>query len=99
MSILSESKKQAGRRERQRLETTRLIKEAALELFKKNGFEATTTKQIAELAGVAHGTVFLVAPSKESLLVTVLEEKLREVTSSRVDSLPRKSVDKQLLHV
>jgi AcrR family transcriptional regulator len=57
-----------GRRERQRLETERLIQATALSLFVAHGFDATTTKQIAEAAGVAHGTVFLVAATKEASL-------------------------------
>jgi len=77
----------------------RLIKEAALALFGARGFDATTTKEIAERAGVAHGTVFLVAPSKEGLLVAALEDKLREVMAARVATLPRRSVEAQLLHV
>jgi AcrR family transcriptional regulator len=88
-----------GRRELQRLETERLIKSTALALFSQAGFEATTTKQIAEAAGVAHGTVFLVAATKEALLVKVLEERLREVVAARARSLPRRRIVAQLVHV
>jgi len=88
-----------GRRERQRLETARSIKEAALELFVARGFDAATTKDIAERAGVAHGTVFLVAKSKEGLLVAALEDQLREVLTARTASLPKRGVEAQLLHV
>jgi AcrR family transcriptional regulator len=88
-----------GRRELQRLETERLIKMTALELFVADGFDATTTKQIADAAGVAHGTVFLVASTKEALLVKVLEERLREVVASRTRSLPRRGIVAQLVHV
>ena len=88
-----------GRRERQRLETERLIQATALELFVAHGFEATTTKQIADAAGVAHGTVFLVAATKEALLVKVLEARLREVVGQRAASLPRRGLVAQLVHV
>ncbi|MBC7977506.1 MAG: TetR/AcrR family transcriptional regulator [Myxococcales bacterium] len=88
-----------GRRERQRLETERLIQETALALFIAHGFEATTTKQIAEAAGVAHGTVFLVAATKEALLVKVLEARLREVVAGRAASLPKRRIVAQLVHV
>jgi AcrR family transcriptional regulator len=88
-----------GRRERQRLETERLIKATALALFGAHGFEATTTKQIADAAGVAHGTVFLVAATKEALLVKVLEEQLRAVVAARASSLPRRGLVAQLVHV
>jgi len=88
-----------GRRELQRLETERLIKATALALFVADGFEATTTKQIAEAAGVAHGTVFLVAGTKEALLVKVLEDRLREVVAARAASLPARRIVAQLVHV
>jgi AcrR family transcriptional regulator len=104
MSTLSEQTRQGrsaapGRREAQRLETVRLVKDAALRLFLSQGFDATTTKQIAEAAGVAQGTVFLVAPSKEGLLVTVLEEELRAAFAAHAPSVPKRGIEKQLLSI
>jgi len=96
---MSPAPKRVGRRELQRLETERLIKATALKLFVAHGFEATTTKQIADAAGVAHGTVFLVAATKEALLVRVLEERLREVVAGRARSLPKRGIEAQLVHV
>ena len=87
------------RRELQRRETERLILTTALALFRAHGFDATTTKQIAEAAGVAHGTVFLVAATKEALLVKILEAELRQVVAARTDSLPRRKIASQLRHV
>jgi TetR/AcrR family transcriptional regulator, cholesterol catabolism regulator len=57
-----------GRRERNKLEVYRRIREAAVELFRQHGYEATTVEQIAERADVAKGTVFNYFPRKESLL-------------------------------
>jgi TetR/AcrR family transcriptional regulator, cholesterol catabolism regulator len=88
-----------GRREQQRQETERLIKATALDLFAASGFEATTTKQIADAAGVAHGTVFLVAATKEALLVKVLEERLRTVVAGRAQTVPPRRILAQLVHV
>lgn len=88
-----------GRRAQQRLATERQIKDIALALFVAHGFDATTTKEIAEQAGVAHGTVFLVAPTKEALLVKVLEERLRDVVAGRTKTLPRRGIAAQLTHV
>jgi AcrR family transcriptional regulator len=87
------------RRELQRRETEQLIKAAALALFREHGFDATTTKQIAEAAGVAHGTVFLVAATKEALLIKLLEERLLEVVAQRAASLPPRRIATQLAHV
>jgi AcrR family transcriptional regulator len=100
MSTLSERARQGSkRRELQRLETVRAIEGAALRLFREQGYDATTTKQIAEAAGVAHGTVFLVAPSKEGLLVVVLEAKLREVATARMATLPKRGIAAQLAYL
>lgn len=88
-----------GRRALRRMETERLIRATALELFLERGFDATTTKQIADAAGVAHGTVFLVAATKEALLVSVLEERLREVVAGRARALPARGIEAQLVHV
>lgn len=101
MSTLSERTRQGRsrtRREDQKLETERLIKEAAFELFRAHGYDGTTTKQIAQAAGVAEGTIFHVAPSKEGLLVVVFEERLRGIAGPRLATLPKRGVAAQLAH-
>lgn len=87
------------KRDDRRRETERAIRAAALRLFLAHGFEATTTKQIADAAGVAHGTVFLVAPTKEALLVAVFEEPLRAIVAARAASLPARGLAAQLGHL
>ena len=76
-----------------------MIKNAALRLFRTAGYERTTTKQIAQAAGVAEGTVFLVAPTKEGLLVTVLEEQLRAVAGPPLASIPARGIAAQIRHL
>ena len=76
-----------------------MIKDAALTLFQTAGYDRTTTKQIAQAAGVAEGTIFLVAPTKEGLLVTVLEEQLREVAAPRLASMPKRGIAAQLAYL
>jgi AcrR family transcriptional regulator len=88
-----------SRREQQRLATEQHILAAALRLFGEHGYDATTTKQLAEAAGVAHGTVFLVAPTKEALLVRALEHRLREELAVRAANLPARNIEKQLAHI
>jgi AcrR family transcriptional regulator len=95
---MSSPPKRPGRRAEQRMETERLIRATALELFAERGFDATTTRQIADAAGVAHGTVFLVAATKEALLVKVLEAELRAVVARRA-RVPRRGIQDQLLHL
>jgi AcrR family transcriptional regulator len=73
-----------------------MIKQAALEQFQTHGYDRTTTKQIAQAAGVAEGTIFHVAPTKEGLLVMVLEEKLRELAAPRLAAMPRRGIAAQV---
>ena len=41
---------------------------AAINIFSEKGFESTRTKEIAERAGVAEGTIFRYFPSKDAIL-------------------------------
>ncbi len=47
---------------------------AAIRVFSRDGFLAARTSEIAEEAGLAHGTVFLHFPTQETLTATVIEE-------------------------
>lgn len=53
------------------IETRDRILKAALRLFGKRGFEATTTRDLAEAAGVAEGTLFRHFPNKKAILIEV----------------------------
>ena len=57
-----------SRRERKKLETRQGLLEAALALFRENGYDETTVEEITERADVAKGTFFNYFPSKEALL-------------------------------
>ena len=50
--------------------------DAALELFVERGFAATRMEEIATLAGVSKGTLYLYYASKEDLLKAVIRERL-----------------------
>jgi AcrR family transcriptional regulator len=50
------------------------ILDAALHLFREQGFEATTVQAIASKAEVAAGTVYLYFPSKDAILVALKDE-------------------------
>jgi AcrR family transcriptional regulator len=55
-------------RDRNKNQTARTLRAAALKLFATQGYDATTTEEIAEKAGVSARTFFRYFPTKESLL-------------------------------
>jgi AcrR family transcriptional regulator len=59
-----------------KLATRERIVEAALDLFRRQGFEATTTREIAQAAGTATGTLFNYFATKEAILACLAAEAL-----------------------
>jgi AcrR family transcriptional regulator len=57
-----------SRREQHKSRTRSALQEAAVELFALQGYDATTTEQIAEKAGVSPRTFFRYFQSKEAVL-------------------------------
>jgi AcrR family transcriptional regulator len=80
-------KKSISRHERKARTRSRVLR-AALELFSERGYEATTTADIAVRAGVAHGTVFVVAPTKDDLLAAAFQEIIQGVVDEAAATLP-----------
>ena len=64
-----------GKRAENKEKTRRDILRAALELFSKQGFYATTTKQISQRAKIAEGTLFNYFRTKEDLALYFFEEE------------------------
>ncbi|MEM6262606.1 MAG: TetR/AcrR family transcriptional regulator [Bacteroidota bacterium] len=54
------------------------IKEAALELFARQGFDSTSMAQVAKKAGVAKGLPYNYFASKDELLMAVIEDLMKE---------------------
>jgi AcrR family transcriptional regulator len=69
----------AGRRERNKNDKLRRIKQAAWNLFTSKGFDDTTTREIAAAADVGLGTVFVYAANKRDLLFLIANEGLEEI--------------------
>jgi AcrR family transcriptional regulator len=89
-----------GRRERNKLEKRNRIRDAAWASFTTKGFEATTTKDVADRAGVAAGTLFLYARDKRDLLFLVMYDRLDATVNAAFLSLSRAApLLDQLLHV
>ncbi len=71
--------------------TRRKILDAAQELFRSTGFEATTTRDIARAAGIATGTLFNYFPTKEAIVTTLVMDSqvhpTRRLSTVRHESL------------
>lgn len=80
----------SGLRERQKQQRRQVIAEAALDLFKRNGFGATTLEQIAHQAGVSSPTVVNYFGGKQEILLALLkapdEQAMREARAHLDDS-------------
>jgi AcrR family transcriptional regulator len=86
---LSGSKTPMGRRERRKREVRARIYGAARELFGKQGFEATTVDEIAELADVVPATFFNHFHSKQAILALMTAEVVDHLHAMTVESLDR----------
>jgi AcrR family transcriptional regulator len=60
-------------------ETRRRILEAAGQLFAAGGYEASTTRDIADAAGIANGTLFNYFPNKEAILASLVSGVVAEI--------------------
>ncbi len=61
----------------------RVVLDAALKLFSRQGYRATTVREIADTARVSTGNVYHHFPDKESILRTLLDEYREIVISPR----------------
>jgi AcrR family transcriptional regulator len=68
--------RQLTSRQRQAEARREQILKTALGLFAAQGFDATSTRQIAKEAGIAEGLIFHYFPTKASLLTAILEDRL-----------------------
>jgi AcrR family transcriptional regulator len=76
-----------GLRERKKVRTRKTIERVALELFAKQGFQATTLAEIAEAAEVAPSTLYSYFPLKEDILFG-LNDAVRESARRRIIERP-----------
>lgn len=76
------------------------ILQAAKQLFESKGYEATTTREIAEAAQIATGTLFLYARDKAELLILTYSEAISGITTSVFASLPEGTpLSEALMHI
>ncbi len=65
------------RQERAR-QTVDAILEAAAQVFERQGYAAGTTNRIAERAGISIGSLYQYFPSKDAILVAIVERHIDE---------------------
>jgi AcrR family transcriptional regulator len=70
VGALTDAPQAGGLRERKKARTRAAIQHEALRLFRLQGYESTTTEQIAEAAEVSPSTLFRYFSSKEDLVLT-----------------------------
>lgn len=61
--------KAMGLRERNRLTAMRVVQDAAVELFERDGYAATTIEAIAEASGVSTATIYRHFGNKETIVL------------------------------
>ncbi|OJH38522.1 TetR/AcrR family transcriptional regulator [Cystobacter ferrugineus] len=67
--------------------TVEVILEAAAHVLVSSGYEGTTTKQVAERAGVSIGSLYQYFPSKEALVAMLVERLHQRVLGILADKL------------
>jgi AcrR family transcriptional regulator len=65
--------------------TRRRILDGAGQMFRSRGFEATTTRDIADAAGIATGTLFNYFPTKEAIVIFLATEALAKARANFAD--------------
>lgn len=96
MGDIKPKKEQTPRRQEQ-------ILKAALDVFSRKGYAAATIPEIAEMAGVATGTIYIYYPSKRELFIAVIKNFI--ITApllNLIDKIPKdKDIDatfKQIMY-
>src|SRR5450755_1810797 len=88
-------------------ETGRRILDAALELFRQEGFDITTMRDIARKAGVATGAAYYYYPSKDAIVMDFYQRSCTEMQpkieaavahASGLESRLRESIRVKLAH-
>ncbi len=88
-----------NRRERRREETLRRIEAAAWELFRARGFDATSTREIANAADIAAGTLFNYFPEKRTLLIHLMQRRIDAAVARAFDAMKPATLEAELTQV
>jgi len=88
-----------SRRARRKSETLRRIEEAGWTLFTTRGYDATSTREIAEVADIAAGTLFNYFPEKRNLLIHLMQHQIDAAANHAFDTMTPATLEQQLTHV
>lgn len=80
---------ETGLRERKKRERRRRIEDAAIRLFERQGFDATTVEQIATAADIAPRTFFSYFDTKDDVVLAEYADRLAHI----IDELGRRPAD------
>jgi AcrR family transcriptional regulator len=76
--------------------TRQRILDAALQSFRSNGFESTTTRDIAASAEIATGTLFNYFATKEAIVECLAEEALAKARAGFARRAPEGGLEEEL---
>jgi len=73
----------------------KLIIKAAIELFSKQGYAATSTREIAQKAGVAEGSIFKLFPTKKDIILWITKQIIKTALFPLISSGIHELMEKQ----
>lgn len=85
--MLNSERAQISLRQRHRQEKLERILSAGRTLFARDGFDATTTRDLAREAGIGVGTLFLYFPEKRDVLLRLFKEDIEPVHRAAMGAL------------
>lgn len=85
-----------GRRERKKHDKLRRIREAAEALFARKGYDAATTREIADAADVGAGTLFAYVADKRELLFLVYRDRIAAALADAYGHVPQGTLVERL---
>ncbi|MGM9955680.1 MAG: TetR/AcrR family transcriptional regulator, partial [Peribacillus sp.] len=74
-----------------------LIMETAIELFAKQGFNATSVQQITDHCGISKGAFYLSFKSKDELIIALVDYFMIQLVSD-IDHVVKNTADEDLLY-
>jgi AcrR family transcriptional regulator len=86
-------------RQNTELSTHDKVLKAAQKLFARNGYDGTTTKELAETAGIAEGTLFRHFTNKKAILVEVATNGWIELLTDLLTELSEMANYEAISHV